>query len=446
MCDHSLTFFAPYFHVVDDTSEALAKYYERRRTGQTKWIGKLQEAADDVSASEEFKNNGSSAPIVVTELPLFDIELVGVPALGYVGSQHLLNNPNFAHLMEDDDGDEPRVVICGGKGGVGKTTTSASLAVTMAAKGLNVALISTDPAHSLGDAIDMDLKGGKLIDCPLIGVPMNTGEGSLSVLEVDPASALSDFKGVVDQLLGGSDKDNTGGSDVRSTLQDLESVFDTLPAGTDEVVALAKVINLVKKGNFDRIVLDTAPTGHTLRMLSTPGFIAELIDRLLMISQKVNSNPAVKFFVASAAGGKKDELDSAGAAAKSKLLSFQLQMYDLEDMFANPQQTEFLIVTVATELAVRESVRLLNDLTFEAPDMPIKVRNVVVNQVLQDDGSDLKTFLSHVSDGQALSTKDLELAMSKEPKPPTITKVPYLDTEPRGVFGLKILAAELLKE
>jgi arsenite-transporting ATPase len=327
-----------------------------------------------------------------------------------------------------------------------KATISSSLAVTMAAKGHNVALISTDPAHSLGDAIDMDLRGGKLIDCPLIGVPMaSIGEGSLSVMEIDPSAALSEFKGVVDQLIGGGDA-STGGSDIRGTLQDLENVFDTLPAGTDEVVALAKVINLVKKGNFDRIVLDTAPTGHTLRMLSTPTFLADLIDRLLVISEKVNSNAVVKMFITSAAGGNSEEIESAGSFAKSKLLSFQLQMYDLEDLFANADQTEFLIVTVPTELAVRESVRLLNDLTFEAPDMPIKVRNIVVNQVLKDNGSDVETFLSHVSNGQLASIENLQQAVGSMANPPCITKVSYLDTEPRGVFGLKILADELLRE
>ena len=54
------------------------------------------------------------------------------------------------------------------------------------------------------------------------------------------------------------------------------------------------MVGLVKKGNFDRIVLDTAPTGHTLRMLSTPAFISELIEKVLAIAQKVNSNPMVK--------------------------------------------------------------------------------------------------------------------------------------------------------
>lgn len=135
-------------------------------------------------------------------------------------------------------------------------TTSSSLAIAMAGKGHKVALISTDPAHSLGDALDMDLRGGELIDVPLIGVPGATGEGSLSVLEIDPSSALGQFKGLVDKLIGSDGASTSSESDLRSTLQDLESVFDTLPAGTDEVVALAKVVNLVKRGGFDRIVLE----------------------------------------------------------------------------------------------------------------------------------------------------------------------------------------------
>lgn len=121
-------------------------------------------------------------------------------------------------------------------------------------------------------------------------------------------------------------------------------------------------------------------------------------------------------------------------------------MWDLEDLFSNPDQTEFLIVTVPTELAVRESVRLLNDLTFEAPEMPIKVRNVVANQILKEDGSDTEMFLSRVHDGQSSSKQDLMTAIGKMAKPPIVTKVQYLDTEPRGVFGLRVLAEEMLTE
>lgn len=270
--------------------EALKGYYERRKAGQQKWIRKLKEAVDDVSASEEFKANRNTGPIQMTEVPFFDVELVGIPALAYVGRECFNDNPNFAYLINDKPDGETKLLICGGKGGVGKTTTSASLAVSMAAQGHNVALISTDPAHSLGDAVDMNLSGGALTDCALIGVPST--EGSLKVMEIDPSAALGQFKDVVDDLLGSRGTEDTNG--LGKTLRELGEVFDTLPAGTDEVVALAKVVNLVKRGGFDRIVLDTAPTGHTLRMLSTPGFLADLIDRVLAISQKINENMAVK--------------------------------------------------------------------------------------------------------------------------------------------------------
>jgi arsenite-transporting ATPase len=420
-------------------SEALNGYYSRRKAGQMRWINNLQEAIDEVSASDAYRDNGGSGAIALTKIPFFDVELVGVPALAYAGSQIYAGNPSYAHLMNADDSSmEPRLIICGGKGGTGKTTTAASLAVSMAADGHNVAIISTDPAHSLGDALDISLSGGMLQDVPLLGVP--PGDGSLSAMEIDPTTALGQFKGIVDKLIGSdSDKGESGG--LRSTLKDLEEIFNTLPAGTDEVVALAKIVNLVKKGNFDRIVLDTAPTGHTLRMLSTPGFIAELIDRLLMIADKINSNSMVKLLVS---GGENAEMvESAAAAAKSQLISFQLQMYDLEDMFVDSELTEFVIVTVPTELAARESIRLLNDLTYEDP---IKVRNLVVNQVLGDDEKDAKTFLEHVATTQKASITNLEQSMSKLQDPPRITVAQYLDTEPRGVFGLRVFANELFKD
>jgi arsenite/tail-anchored protein-transporting ATPase len=305
----------------------------------------------------------------------------------------------------------------------------------MAAAGRKVALISTDPAHSLGDAVDM--KGIRnLQECTLIGVPGDTGEGSLSVLEIDPTKSLSQFKSYMDQLVNANaDQINPG---MRDTLNEVKDIFDTLPAGTDEVVALARIVNLVKSGDYDRIVLDTAPTGHTLRMLSTPSFLADLIERLIRFSDKLNSNSVAKLLL----GKNRETVEAAVAAAKSKLLSFQFQMYDLEDMFADAENTEFLIVTVPTELAARESMRLLNDLTFNE-DAPIKVRNVVINQVLRSSDDDAAVFLKTVEHRQKFALDDLE-GFAKN-KGLQVTKVPYLDTEPRGVYGLASVARELLR-
>ena len=430
------------------SSEALLQYYQRRKAGQTRWISELTDAISTVSKSEAYQSNGKiSTDITLTQIPFFDVELVGVPALGYLAKSCYTDNSVFKYMMDDSSEGDTKFLLCGGKGGVGKTTTSSSLAVAMAGAGHRVALVSTDPAHSLGDALDMDLKSGNMVEVPLVGVPPS--EGSLSAMEVDPAAAVGRFRELVNGLVGSTLSEGVG-----SALGDLGEVFDTLPPGTDEVVALAKVVSLLKGGDYDRVVLDTAPTGHTLRMLSTPAFVAELIDRVLEISRKVNSNPAVKMLLSGAAAGGSgggDGLEEAQTATRAALTSFQMQMYDLEDLLSDADRTEFLIVTVPTELAVRESVRLLNDLTFDAPDMPIKVRNVVVNQVLlgndDDEGNNdnAESFLKRVESGQAASIRELRAVVTGDMEPsPTLTTVPYLDTEPRGVFGLKALSYELL--
>lgn len=238
LCSFDSTVLSQFF-VVDSSSEAILQYYNRRKDGQQRWIEELETALDDVSRSQEFRNNGDPSPIALTTLPFFDVELVGLPALGYVGSQHFANNYNFRHLRtKKENRADPKVVICGGKGGVGKTTTSSALGVSLAVGGLDVAIVSTDPAHSLGDAIDLDVSGGSMVQCSLAGVPGFAGEGSLSIMEIDPASALNDFKSVVNQALGKVEFAKLDRPDFRSALQDIENVFDTLPAGTDEVVAL----------------------------------------------------------------------------------------------------------------------------------------------------------------------------------------------------------------
>jgi len=448
--------------------EAMRRYYRRRVDGQRRWIGELTGACAEVSGSEEYRSNAGGdedegRPINVREVPFYDMELVGVPALGYLGGRTFAGG-GFERLVSFDDTADagpdaprnPKLVVCGGKGGVGKTTTSASLAIALASAGHSVALVSTDPAHSLGDALDMDLRGGSLTDVPLYGVPPAPGalpggdDGTLSAMEIDPTAALSEFRDSVDRLIGKDREDGgDGGSEISSTLSSLGEIIDTLPAGTDEVVALAKVIQLIRRGTYDRVVLDTAPTGHTLRMLTTPSFLADLIERVLVVSRRLNSNPAVKMLINGAAGSNRADLDDAAESAKSALLKFQVSMYDLEDLFADPSATEFLIVTIGTELAVRESVRLLNDLTFGDPDMPIRVRSVVVNQVLDGDGGDdgqLEGFVSRLTASQASSIGRMERIAGGMDDPPRLTRVAMLDTEPRGVYGLKALSGQLVAE
>ena len=152
----------------------------------------------------------------------------------------MMTYPNTQTIQTNNTDSETKFIICGGKGGVGKTTTSSSLAVSMAASGRNVALVSTDPAHSLGDAFDCSFAGGNLVDVPLVGIPgvVSGEDGSLQVMEIDPKKSLGEFKGLVDQLIGTrvGDGGSGGSNEFGSTLRDLGEIFDTLPAGTGELV------------------------------------------------------------------------------------------------------------------------------------------------------------------------------------------------------------------
>jgi len=76
-------------------------YYERRRDAQKRWINEIQKSADEVSASAEFRSNGGDAPIALTKVPFFDVELVGVPALNYVGNTVFKENESFSQLMTE---------------------------------------------------------------------------------------------------------------------------------------------------------------------------------------------------------------------------------------------------------------------------------------------------------------------------------------------------------
>jgi arsenite-transporting ATPase len=85
-----------------ESKEIARKQYERRRNAQIRWITELQRVADEVSSSEEYRSNspsGKNAPISVTKVPFFDVELVGIPALTYFGNMVFKENASFQPLL-----------------------------------------------------------------------------------------------------------------------------------------------------------------------------------------------------------------------------------------------------------------------------------------------------------------------------------------------------------
>ena len=274
-------------------------------------------------------------------------------------------------------GKDRKYYMVGGKGGVGKTSLSSSLAVKFATAGHHTLLVSTDPAHSLSDSLAQDVTGG-------LPVAVEGTDGMMYAMEVDPDQAKAEFAAFAKQAdVSAGAKDfmsSVGLGGLADQLGDLKlgELLDTPPPGLDEGIAIAKVVQFIKDekyAKFTRIVFDTAPTGHTLRLLSLPDFLDASIGKIVRLRQKLTSaGDAVKSLFGVA--------DEAQDEAVVKLERLKAQLQEVKDLFRNEDTTEFVIVTIPTVLGISESGRLLAELRKER----VPARRLVVNQIINVTG------------------------------------------------------------
>lgn len=162
-----------------------------------------------------------------------------------------------------------RILIYTGKGGVGKTSVAAATAVHLAHAGKKVLVMSTDPAHSLSDALDRQV-GGEATEI----------FSGLFALEIDTVaesrSAWGNLQDYLKQIL--SDKAN-GGIAADEVL---------LFPGLEELFSLLKILDVCEEGRYDVMIVDCAPTGETLSLLRYPEQLAVLADKLLPSVRSMN--------------------------------------------------------------------------------------------------------------------------------------------------------------
>merc|ERR1712195_21790 len=168
---------------------------------------------------------------------------------------------NMEPILNDHD---LKFVFVGGKGGVGKTTSSSALAIQLSYD-RKVLLISTDPAHSLSDAFR----------CQFSNEPTTVPEApNLDVMEVNPEAGLQDEIAKWADMAA-----QVGFDELTSKVAEFQEWLTGIP-GIDEATALSSVIGLIESGTYDTIVFDTAPTGHTLKLLQLPSIIQMGLDKL----------------------------------------------------------------------------------------------------------------------------------------------------------------------
>jgi arsenite-transporting ATPase len=244
-----------------------------------------------------------------------------------------------------------RLLFFGGKGGVGKTTCAAATALLLAAERpeRRVLLLSTDPAHSLADVLGVPL-GDEARTIP--GAPPG-----LRVRELDAAHTFAEWRSShFDAIDGWLESAAGGGAEAEAW----RGLLDLAPPGLDELSAVAELADAAEGGDGDDLlVIDTAPTGHALRLLETPALLLGWVHALLSLLLKYR------------------EAVTLGRLA-AELVDLSRRLKKLSEALRDPERTRFLAVTRPAELPRRETVRLLATLDR----LGIAAPAVVVNAVL----------------------------------------------------------------
>jgi anion-transporting ArsA/GET3 family ATPase len=161
-----------------------------------------------------------------------------------------------------------RVCVCGGSGGVGKTTTSAAVALGMAARGAKVAVVTIDPARRLADALGLQ----ELANEPRRVDPERLGAdcaGELWAMMLDP-------KRTFDELIDRVAADPARAAEIKAN--PIYRELSTAVSGSQEFTAVAKLYELQREGAFDLLVLDTPPSRNALDFLDAPGRLTSFLE------------------------------------------------------------------------------------------------------------------------------------------------------------------------
>jgi len=252
-------------------------------------------------------------------------------------------------------------VFFGGKGGVGKTTSSVAYAYKCAQEGLKTLVVSTDPAHSLCDIFDVQ-----------IGSEIVTLRANLDALEIDPEKESDAYIRRI--------KQNMKSTVSPVIIGEIEKQLDaaSVSPGSEESAIFDKLVEIINTygDTYKKIIFDTAPTGHTLRLLSLPELLGGWLDKLIEKRKK-----AMKLLsIANRIPKAEMEKDPVVEILSKRKESFERARRTLIDENA----ISFVFVLNPEKLPIAETKKAVNVLE----KYHIAVNDIVINRILPEDLED----------------------------------------------------------
>ena len=301
-----------------------------------------------------------------------------------------------------------RVLLFTGKGGVGKTTLAAATAAHLAATGRKTLVVSTDPAHSLGDALGVPLDGDATeLDQGLYGCQLDVRR----LVDGSWESVRTHLR----TLLAGAGVDDLAAEEL------------TVLPGVEELLTLSEVYRLAEVGPWEVVVVDCGPTAETLRLLALPEALSGYLERLFPTHRRV-----VRGLLAGIAGARQVDRWDAAADALGRLAE---RLVALRAALADRSRTTVRLVTTPERVVMAETVRTLTALAVQG----IHVDGMVANRLIPVFGPRrglAATWLHTRRDEQQAVLASLAVDVP-------VWTVPHLAAEPTGVTALRELAAAL---
>lgn len=257
-----------------------------------------------------------------------------------------------------------KIFFFGGKGGVGKTTCSAAFALSSARRGLRTLLVSTDPAHSTSDIFDKEI--GNDIANILPG---------LDALEIDGERESMQYMQRV--------RANLAQIVSPVIVEQINRQIDAaaISPGTEEAALFDRMVELINEeaANYDRIVFDTAPTGHTVRLLSLPDLLGAWLETL--ISKR---NKAISLMSMAEHNGASDKRAMEEDEVLKVLRRRQEGILRAKAVLTDGRRVSFVFVINAEKLPIDETEKAVAMLDKYG----IKVDGIIVNKLLPCDMQD----------------------------------------------------------